>query len=175
MDEEISCQLRGSPASKLVPDGQTELSALPAKLRSSFFTKPSDLNYGHLTRTEHHDQKKKEKKITESAASRAVIKPGTTRLVGLGWLVDAERARLVLSLQGAMGGKVESNPSPDSPSPVYNAVSSIFTVIAKLLQKDHTRQHLNCNKIDTILGQKLQNHQVSVFIMVWITFQFSRS
>lgn len=51
--------LGGSPASKLVPDGQIELSALPAKLRSSFFTKQTDLNYGHLTRTEHHDQKKK--------------------------------------------------------------------------------------------------------------------
>lgn len=59
----------------------------------------------------------KRKKITESAASRAEIKPGKTRLVGLGWLVGAERARLVLSLQGGTGGKVESNPSPDSPSP----------------------------------------------------------
>lgn len=58
----------------------------------------------------------KRKKKKESAASRAVIKPGKTRLVGLGWLVGAERARLVLSLQGATGGKVESNPSPDSPS-----------------------------------------------------------
>lgn len=175
MDEEISCQLRGSPASKLVPDGQTELSALPAKLRSSFFTKPSDLNYGHLTRTEHHDQKKKEKKITESAASRAVIKPGTTRLVGLGWLVDAERARLVLSLQGAMGGKVESNPSPDSPSPSVQC--SFFNLYHhhKAPTKGSYQATLNCNKMDTILGQKLQNHQVSVFIMVWITFQFSRS